>query len=82
MFYDSTTCIFFGILVLLYILIVIYKKGAIRRGISTYQTEYQKRKRTKKEMVLSAIRSLIHFKKAFKKESSYIYNEIPIHLPL
>jgi len=43
---------------------------------------YQKKKGSKKEMVLSAIRSLTLLQKAFKKESSYIYNEIPIQLPL
>ena len=48
MFYDSTTCIFFGILVLLYILIVIYKKGAIRRADINVPNRVPKKKKDQK----------------------------------
>ena len=59
MFYDSTTCIFFATLVLLYILIVIYKKDTIRERIKREQKREQKKKRYQKRMLPFAVRPLL-----------------------
>ena len=74
--------IFFVILLLLYILIVIYKRDTIRRADINVANRVSKKKKGAKKNATFCYKISYSSKKAFKKESSYKYNEILINLPL